>query len=252
MKKISPDKLYKILRTIILCELIILFLLSSYKLVSFSWDMYKNNKLSNELVNEYVQEKEDDKFTVDFDKLLKKNNDTKGWIRFNNKKVDYPIVQSSSNTYYLFRDFEKNNSQSGSIFMDYRNKSWHDENVVLFGHGLLDGSMFGSISDLFTDNYFDKKDNHYITIATPEGISTYEIFSIYIINAEEYYITPSFANKNDFQAFINTISKRSYVNLKVEVTSDDNILTLSTCHGSGDTDQRKVVHAKKLHIEEDK
>ena len=134
--------------------------------------------------------------------------------------------------------------------MDYRNFSFDDRNVVLFGHSMLDGSMFGSLREVFKDNFFNNKENNYIKIYTPEeGELTYQIFSYYITDVEEYYITTSFTEAS-FQEFIKTIVSRSERNFNVDVNSHDKILTLSTCSGTGGTSRRKVVHAKRIVLDE--
>ena len=131
--------------------------------------------------------------------------------------------------------------------MDYRNTSLNDRNVVLFGHAMTDGTMFGSLSDLFKDGFFDTKENNYIQIINKDNdVLTYQVFSYYIIEKEEYYITTSFNSDSDFNKFIDTITRRSYKNFDVEVNTSDKILTLSTCSGTGGTSKRKVVHAKRV------
>ena len=131
--------------------------------------------------------------------------------------------------------------------MDYRNKSFDDKNVVLFGHSMLDKTMFGSLHDVFKKDFFNTKENNYIQIInTDNEILTYQIFSYYIIEKEEYYITTSFNSDSEFKKFIDTIKKRSYKNFKIDVTTSDKILTLSTCSGTGETSKREVIHAKRV------
>ena len=127
---------------------------------------------------------------IDFPKLLSINRDTVGWIKANNGKVNYPIVQTTTNTYYLNKSFDKTYNQAGSIFMDYRNRSsFQDRNVVLFGHSMLDKTMFGSLNDVWKKDFFNTKENGIIKIIDANNNpSTYEIFSYYTIDKEEYYI----------------------------------------------------------------
>lgn len=234
------------------CLLLLLttvFLFSTINIVLFLIDTHKNNNDKKKLIHSVIDinkdDSKDDEIKVDFEKLLSKNKDTKGWIRYNQKKIDYPIVQANNNSYYLKKSFDGNTNQAGAIFMDYRNTSFDDKNVVLFGHAMPDDSMFGSIDDLFKDSFFDKDKNKYIKIVNLDNqILTYQIFSYYIIKKEEYYITTSFESNEAFSDFINTISKRSYKTFNVNLSTDDNILTLSTCSGTGNTNKRKVVHAK--------
>lgn len=243
----------KIIKRIIVFLLIIILIYSTIKLVSFIFYLNKNTKeydtLIEDVIIEDINEKENDEnsSSIDFNKLLLINKDTIGWIQMNQNKVNYPIVKTKDNSYYLNHSFNKKYNEAGSIFMDYRNKSFDDQNVVLYGHSLLNGKMFGSLKDVFKDVYFDTTENNYIKIYnTNNELMIYQIFSYYIILKEEYYITTSFQSDADFNEFIKTIKKRSYKNFKIDVTSDDNLLTLSTCYGSGNTSKRKVIHAKRI------
>ena len=243
MKKI------KIIRIIILILAIIIFSFTTYKIVIFIKDIKVNEKKNNELIEEVKKEEvitEDEeveeKITIDFDKLFKINKDIIGWIKHN--KIDYPILQSTNNEYYLTHTYDKKVNQTGSISMDYKNSYFNDNNVVLYGHSMLDGSMFGSLRDMLKSDYFNKEENNYIKIITMENVElTYQIFSYYIIDAEDYYITTSFKDNDEFKKFVNTIKNRSKKKFNVKVDENSKILTLSTCYGTGETNQRKVVHA---------
>lgn len=243
-------------KNIIILLLIIIFLLCTIKIISFFVDIKANNKQNADLVKDVINIKtehnldtgEDEKIiTVDFDKLLSINKDTVGWIKFNQDKINYPIVHTNDNNYYLNRSFDGKTNQAGTIFMDYRNDSFDNKNVVLFGHSMLDESMFGSLKDIHDVHFFDTEANNYIQIINRNNeVYTYQIFSYYLIEKEEYYIKTSFNNDTEFQNFLNTISGRSYRNFNVDVTTNDTILTLSTCVGTGNTSQRNVVHAKRI------
>ena len=237
-------------KNILLILFIVVFLFSTTKIVLFLLDSNKNKNDTKELIQNVISidiEEEKEVFKIDFEKLLSINSDTIGWIRFNQDKINNPIVHTKDNTYYLKRSFEKESNQAGTIFMDYRNESFNDRNVVLFGHSMLDDTMFGSLQDIFKNEFFDKKENNYIQIYNKDNeLLTYQIFSYYIIEKEEYYITTSFKSDSDFNKFIDTITRRSYKKFDVEVFTSDNILTLSTCSGTGGTSKRKVVHAKRV------
>lgn len=247
--KLKKDNfLILILSTILIVSTIniILFLVDIKTNNGDNKKIIKDVTLDNKHIDKNNNKKNDNNSKeIDFNKLLSINEDTKGWIKYNNDKINYPIVQSNDNSYYLKKSFNGKTNQSGTIFMDYRNKSFSDKNVVIFGHAMTDGSMFGSLKDVFKKDFFNNKENNYIKIIdTNNQKFTYQIFSYYIIEKEEYYITTSFNNDSSFNKFINTISKRSYKNFKIKVTKNDNILTLSTCSGTGNTTKRKVVHAK--------
>ena len=127
-------------KNILLILFIVVFLFSTTKIVLFLLDSNKNKNDTKELIQNVISidlEEEKEVFKIDFEKLLSINSDTIGWIRFNQDKINNPIVHTKDNTYYLKRSFEKESNQAGTIFMDYRNESFNDRNVVLFGHSML-------------------------------------------------------------------------------------------------------------------
>lgn len=246
-------KLKKGIRIFLIVVLLGIFSFVSYRLVSFYLDLHKNKEIHQNLLKDVLihgdTDDNEDSLEIDFDRLLEINNETKAWIRFNQNKVNYPVLQRKNNVYYLYRAIDGSVNSAGSIFMDYRNNSFDDRNVVLYGHNMVDGTMFGSLEDVFKDGFFDTLENQYIEIILPGNIHlTYQIFSYYMIEKEEYYITTSFNNDTNFDTFLQDMKKRSLKEFDVSLTTSDKILTLSTCHGSGGTTKRKVVHAKRVEI----
>lgn len=182
---------------------------------------------------------------IDFHKLREINSDIAGWIIFHNGHVNNPLVQTDDNSYYLKHSFKKQRNSAGCIFMDYRNQSLDDRNVVIYGHNNVDGTMFGSLKDVFEEGFFDQESNHWIYLYdTESNLRKYRIFSYYVADREECYTSLSFQDKDAYNRFLETIKKRSMRNFNVTVTADDKIITLSTCHGMSGTKKRKVIHAK--------
>ena len=230
----------------------------------------KDNKTTSEVVNDItnntnIEEKKDDENTelvnkeenttsdywyyikfplidVDINKLKEKNSDTVGWINVNNTNINYPYVQGKDNNYYLDHSFNKKYNEAGWVFLDYRNeKNLSNKNNILYAHSRLDKTMFGSLSKTLKSNWYNNKDNHIIRLSTETENTMWQIFSVYKIPEETYYITTNFNSDNDYQKFLNTIKERSIHNFSTNLTTDDKILTLSTCYS--DT-ERTVVHAK--------
>lgn len=215
-------------------------------------EIVEDEETTVELVNEPEAEPESDywyyiKFPlieVDFNELVKKNNDTVAWIKVNNTNINYPIVQASDNDYYLTRSYDKKWNDAGWVFMDYRNKNdFSNKNTIIYAHSRLDKTMFGSLSKALKADWYKNKDNHIINISTPNENSLWQIFSVYKIEAESYYITTDFDNDEEYLEFLNTLRSRSKYNFNVSLSSSDSIITLSTCYS--DT-ERTVVHAKKI------
>lgn len=181
---------------------------------------------------------------VDFNELKHKNEDTIAWIQVNNTNINYPIVQTTDNYFYLDHSYNKSKNEAGWVFMDYRNQSnFANKNTIIYAHSRLDKTMFGSLSKVLKNSWYTNKDNHVIKISTPTENSLWQIFSVYVIEEETYYITTDFSTTESYSNFLNTIKSRSKYNFNTELNESDQILTLSTCYS--DT-ERTVVHAKKI------
>ena len=181
---------------------------------------------------------------VDFNELKKKNNETVAWINVNNTNINYPVVQTDNNDFYLNHSYNKEYNEAGWVFLDYRNnKNFTDKNTIVYAHSRLDKTMFGSLSKTLNENWYQNKDNHIIRISNEYENSLWQIFSIYIIDTESYYITTEFNNDTDYQNFLNTMISRSKYDFHTPLNTKDRIITLSTCYNDN---KKTVVHAKLL------
>lgn len=179
---------------------------------------------------------------VNFDNLKSINPDTVGWIKVPGTKINYPFVHTKDNEYYLKHTFDKTSNKKGWVFLDYRNNIDNlSKNTILYAHGLVNNQMFGSMRNVVKQSWYNNKNNYIITVATPRGNQKWQVFSTYTIEPESYYITTSFKDNDEFNTFINTLKQRSLHNYGVEVSSNDKILTLSSCY---DNKKRMVLHAK--------
>lgn len=185
---------------------------------------------------------------VNFSELKLKNEETVGWINVNNTNINYPFVQTDNNDFYLNHSFDKTYNEAGWVYLDYRNKkNFTDRNTIIYAHSRLDKTMFGSLSKVLKESWYKDKNNHIIRISTETENTLWQIFSVYVIDTETYYITTNFINDNEYSQFLNTISSRSIYDFNTELSTDDRILTLSTCYS--DT-QKTVVHAKLIKKED--
>ena len=181
-------------------------------------------------------------YTQVFDELLKKNDQTVGWIQINNTRVNYPIVQATDNNYYLNHDFNKKKNSMGWIYMDYRNSNKDlSANTIIYGHNINAGIMFGTLVNALYPKWYNKEQNRIITFNTPYANMKWQVFSIYKIKTTTDYLDSDFDNDEAYQNFINLIKGRSITNFGVDVNPGDKILTLSTC-ASNTT--KIVIHAK--------
>ena len=185
----------------------------------------------------------DVKYEKVFEKLKEINSDTVGWLTVNNTKIDYPVVQSTDNDYYLYRDYYKNKNRHGWIYMDYRNNIEDlSDNTIIFGHNLANQKMFGTLRYVTNPSWYKKSSNQIITFNTTKANMKWQIISIYKIPVTNDYLVANFASSEDKLNFLDMITQRSIYNFNATYDENTKIITLSTCsNGSKD---RLVVHAK--------
>lgn len=182
--------------------------------------------------------------SVNFEELLKRNKDTVGWINVNNTNINYPVVQTSNNKDYLQTAFDGSNNRAGWIFADYRNNMKNfDKNTIIYGHSRVNGTMFGSLYNVLNKEWYNNKYNQVIRFSTPTENTMWQVFSVYKIEPESYYLTTSFKNNDSYLQFLNTIKNRSIYNFNVDLNETDKVITLSTCSDIAGTG-RIVLHAK--------
>lgn len=248
--KHSNKKKTNIISMILMCCFIVLLIYSGIKIVVWCMDNKNNKKILDEIsefvtVDEKKEDNDDERYAVDFEKLKEKNSDVVAWLKVNGTNIETTVVKSTNNDYYLTHNFNKEYNAAGWIFSDYKNKvDGTDKNLVIYGHNMRDNSMFGSLKWVINEEWYNNKDNKYITLVTENGTQIYEVFSVYQIEKEDYYIKTNFNTEEEFINFVQTIKKRSKKDFNVDVNKEDNILTLSTC--ANNNKYRVVLHAKKI------
>lgn len=184
---------------------------------------------------------------VDFAQLKAQNNDTAGWIQVNGTNINYPFVQTTDNSYYLKKDFNKKYNSAGWVFMDYRNNLQNfDKNTIIYAHGRINGTMFGSLKNIIESNWYSNKNNHIVKISTEYENTMWQVFSIYRIPETSDYLKTTFNDNEKYIDFLNMIQNRSEFKFDVSLNEKDKILTLSTCYKESD---RVVLHAKLIKME---
>lgn len=180
---------------------------------------------------------------VDLNNSIEKNKDTVAWLKVNNTNVNYPVVQSKDNEYYLKHDLNKKYNTNGWIYADYRDDlRYFGNNTIIYGHNLTNRKMFGSLVWCLKPSWYKKEENEYIKISTPYSNTVWRIFSIYTTKPDTYYLKTYFANTQEHLSFLKTIEKKSIYDFNNdELDTNSKILTLSTCTDDGK--RRIVIHA---------
>ena len=235
---------------IILCLLLLIY--GAYKFFMWESSNKENDSIQKELEEEIIENQNNNKeenYIVDFEKLKKKNADTVAYLKVNNTKIDYVVVRGKNNSYYLNHNFNKNKNVAGWVFADYHNKyNGKDKNLVIYGHNMKNGSMFGTLKNVLKKEWYKNKNNHKLLLVDERGTYYYQVFSTYSIKVEDYYINTKFKNDDEFYKFIKVLKNRSIYNFNVDLKKTDKILTLSTCSSGGN--MRVVLHAKLINDSE--
>lgn len=247
-RKLGLKKTKKTVWILALLIFIILATISSINIIKW----YLNNKENEDILEEIAEaikidetQETKNKYIIDFNKLKEQNPDTSAFIKVNGTNVEFPVVQTNNNNYYLTHNFNKEYNSAGWIFADYRNKlDGTDKNIIIYGHNTKGNTMFSSLTNILKEEWYNNEENYKIVFVTENEYLIYEVFSVYRIEKEDYYIQTDFEDEKAYTEFIETIKNRSIKDFNIETSSKDSILTLSTC--ANNNDYRIVLHAKKL------
>ncbi len=218
------------------------------------------------------EEEQNYKYPKDIDPAFKKlyyqNNDVRGWLRYQTTdlvtfNIDYPIVQSADNDYYLFHDFNRTYNKNGTLFFDYRNdftsKKAKNRNTVIYGHNMASGQMLAGLNRMLLSVDYARVAPTF-TMNTIYKQCEYKVFAVMLLNNSEVdgipfaYLRTDFKDNVEFAGFLSEIKARSLYDYgDVDVRPDDEIVMLSTCTDwdiAHFKDGRTVVVARKVRKDE--
>ena len=183
--------------------------------------------------------------------LFNKNKSLIGWIEIADTIIDYPVMQTKDNEYYLKHDFNQKNDANGCIFLDCNcDVILGNDNWILYGHHMKNGKMFSSLIKYADMDYYEK--HKYIRFDTIYEKGTYEVmyaFRSRIYNTNEitfkYYQFIDANSSEEFDSYMEEMEKMSLIDTGVSATYGDKLLTLSTCDYQ-EENGRFVVVAKRI------
>lgn len=160
------------------------------------------------------------------------NPDTVGWLTVKNGGdiafLDYPVVQSYDNNFYLRRSFFGGYAHGGTVFLHYRCDPVDlSKNTVIFGHNLKDQSLFAQLLKYNSPSFYDSAS--IIEYSTLYKKYQYKIFAAFYTTTRFDYIRASYPDDKLFLAVVNQALARSVIKTNVDVDAGDSIITLSTC-----------------------
>lgn len=248
-KFVNKNKIINSFREIIMLCAIGLFIFASYEMTNIYLDYEDGDNDYEDLASLFEvpdvsgeQETEVDsngniiisnknegaKWVWDFDSMLKINPDSKGWISQGNQ-ISYPILQGTDNDYYLEHTAYYSENKNGSIFIDYRCVDGLDSrNCIIYGHDMLNNSMFGSLIQYSSKAYCDQNPTFDVYVGYKHY--KYYVFAAYETDATSDTYTSEFADDEAFHAYLEGCWARKLYSTMVEsVAVENQIITLSTC-----------------------
>lgn len=254
--KKGNNKIKKIVLRLILLILIGIFILGIGYMCYYFFYNYKDKKdnqnILNETDNNVIDEQPKTERMIQLEELQKENEEIIGWLEIEGTNINYPILQSKDNEFYLTHNYKKEYSPSGSLFLD---KDFDlingSSNYLIYGHRNKQGLMFEDLLKYSKEDFY--KEHTKIKFTTLEEDSTYEILSIFYSRVYyekekdvfRYYYFISAENEEQYNEYINQCKKVSIYDTNVNANFGEQLLTLSTCEYSQE-DGRFVVVGKKI------
>ena len=167
------------------------------------------------------------------------NPDIKGWITIPNTTVDYPVVQTTDNDYYLNHTFERNYNTVGVPFIDYRcsfgpSLSDFSDNTIIYGHNIKSNKMFHEVLKYADLDFY--KQNPTFQLNTVYQDYTCKVIAAYITNGDmslpdsfAYHNFINASSEEEYFQYLNESVQRSFYYTGVDVEYGDKLVTLSTC-----------------------
>ncbi len=250
-----------VLRTLLLLVFSAVFLFSLSKIVLILHDYSENKTLYNTFSDAYTitistaaatpspTETKTVPITVDFDALKAQNPDVVGWVYCENTPINYPVLQSDDNDYYLQRMINQKSNPAGSIFMDYRSsEDMSSLNTIIYGHNMKNDTMFGTLTDYYNQAYYEA--HPVFWYITPTADYEIELLLGYVTDDVSEAYT-DFTTAEELTAYLKKAKTKSTFASTSEISDISQIITLSTCSYEHQT-ARYVVIGKITSINDNK
>lgn len=199
-----------------------------------------------------VEEKKDmPPILAKYETLYKKNKKLIGWLKIDDTNIDYPVMQTVNNEYYLDHNFNQEYDKNGSLFLDKDcNAAFPNTNMIIYGHHMKSGKMFGNLNYYSKESYYKEHPQIQFDTIYEEGL--YDIMYVFrsrIYNEDEvvfkYYQFFDVNSEDEFYSAMDEMARMSLYDTGVTAEYGDKLITLSTCDSS-EEDGRFVVVAKKI------
>jgi sortase B len=162
------------------------------------------------------------------------NGDYFGWLTVEGTDVDLPVVLGEDNEYYLKHDFYQKENRSGALFADSLTKREEAGNLLIYGHNMKNGSMFGSLKSFYSQEFF--QNYGLVKFEDAYGVWYYEIFAVLVVPGEETaedflsvreYLNECTAKKQG--ELLGILKDRALLWKERKVSDEDRLIFLMTC-----------------------
>ena len=184
--------------------------------------------------------------------MQESNNNIKSWIKIDDTKINYPVLQGNDNEYYLNHDYENNQNKYGSIFMKAEaDVNDPNSNLIIYGHHMKDGEMFTGIMQYENKSFYDE--HNQISLTTDNEVREYQVIAAFRSrvfykkekNVFRFYNYLKFDNEEKYNEYINNVKKIQLYDTGITASYGEQLMTLITCEYSQDNG-RFVVVAKRI------
>lgn len=175
---------------------------------------------------------------LNWEELQREYKDIVAWISIPGTSIDYPILQTTDNQFYLNHDYNSNPDFLGSIFMDYRQKSDFSEfNTIVYGHNVYIDSpspKFGELNNYYDNEFFDSHKDVYLF--TPIKVYKGEVFAVHADSAKSKSNNIDISNENELLNYVEFMKNESLITSNRSEDTISKVMTLWSCAMTSITD----------------
>lgn len=212
----------------------------------------KQEDTGGTVVINYEEAKDKPPVLKKYEKLYQKNRKLVGWLKIEGCDIDYPVMQTSNNEYYLDHNYNQDYDKNGSLFLDKDcTPAFPNDNMIIYGHHMKSGKMFGKLNNYSKQDFWEKHPN--FTFDTIYETGTYAVMYVFrskIYAQDEivfkYYQFIDASSADEFDSNMDAMADMALYDTGVTAVYGDKLITLSTCDNAESGEGRFVVVAKKI------
>lgn len=189
----------------------------------------KEESISQEMIKDYEStNKVLDRKSKWLTEMVKEYPNMVGWIRCEGISINYPIMQTDDNSYYLDHLPDGSKNKLGSIFLDKSvNSDFSSPVSIIYGHMMQSGEMFGELNNYRKQDYYEKHSK--LELYTMEGKKSLVLLAAYLVDGSSNPYPKKFGTPDAFYSYIQEIQRKSFFVSEETAVPGDKLVILSTC-----------------------